>query len=84
MSAVASVPAAPVAIAAPSAWKRATRSGGLVIGIVLVIALVLIAICAPWIAPFDPDDQDVLMKLEPPSAAHLFGTGSLLEEPSGS
>ena len=75
MSAVAaSAPAAPVAIAAPSAWKRATRSGGLVIGIVLVIAMVLIAICAPWIAPFDPDDQDVLMKLEPPSAAHLFGT----------
>ncbi|HKG85373.1 MAG TPA: ABC transporter permease [Beijerinckiaceae bacterium] len=71
MSAVA---AAPVAIAAPSAWKRATRSGGLVIGIVLVMAMVLIAICAPWIAPFDPDDQDVLMKLEPPSAAHLFGT----------
>ena len=75
MSAVASAAAAaPVAIAAPSAWKRATRSGGLVIGIVLVIAMVLIAICAPWIAPFDPDDQDVLMKLEPPSAAHLFGT----------
>ena len=74
MSAVASAPAAAVAIAAPSAWKRATRSGGLVIGIVLVIAMVLIAICAPWIAPFDPDDQDVLMKLEPPSAAHLFGT----------
>ena len=44
MSAVASAPAAPVAIAAPSAWKRATRSGGLVIGIVLVIAMVLIAI----------------------------------------
>ena len=75
MSAVAaSAPAAPVAIAAPSAWKRATRSGGLVIGIVLVIAMVMIAIFAPWIAPFDPDDQDVLMKLEPPSAAHLFGT----------
>ena len=74
MSAVASVPAAPVVIAAPSAWKRATRSGGLVIGIVLVIAMVMIAIFAPWIAPFDPDDQDVLMKLEPPSAAHLFGT----------
>ena len=32
------------------------------------------AVLAPWIAPFDPDDQDVLMKLEPPSAAHLFGT----------
>ena len=27
-----------------------------------------------WIAPFDPNEQDVLLKLEPPSAAHLFGT----------
>ena len=36
--------------------------------------MVAIAIAAPWIAPFDPNDQDVLLKLEPPSAAHWFGT----------
>ncbi len=63
-----------VAIAAPSAWKRATRSGGLVVGLVLAVTMVLIAIAAPWIAPFDPNEQNVLLKLEPPSAAHLFGT----------
>jgi len=65
---------AAVVVAAPSAWKRATRSGGLVIGVVLAVAMVLVALGAPWIAPFDPNDQDVLLKLEPPSAAHLFGT----------
>ena len=63
-----------VAIAAPSAWKRATRSGGLVVGLALAVTMVVIAIAAPWIAPFDPNEQNVLLKLEPPSAAHLFGT----------
>ena len=62
-----STAAAPTAIVAPSAWKRATRSGGLVIGLVIAIA-------APWLAPFDPNEQNVLLKLEPPSAEHLFGT----------
>ena len=61
-------------VAAPSAWKRATRSGGLVIGLVLAVTMVLIAIAAPWIAPYDPNEQNVLLKLEPPSAEHWFGT----------
>lgn len=65
---------APVAIAAPSAWNRATRSGGLVVGLALTVAMALIALLAPWIAPYDPDAQDVILKLEPPSAEHWFGT----------
>ena len=63
-----------VVIAAPSAWKRATRSGGLVVGLALTVAMVVIALAAPWIAPFDPNEQNVLLNLEPPSAEHLFGT----------
>ena len=63
-----------VVVTPPSAWQRATRSGGLAVGLVLAVAMVVIAIAAPWIAPFDPNDQDVLLKLEPPSAAHWFGT----------
>ena len=66
--------AAAAVVAAPSAWKRATRSGGLVVGLALTVAMVVIALAAPWIAPFDPNDQNVLQKLEPPSAEHLFGT----------
>lgn len=65
---------AAVAITPPSAWKRATRSGGLVVGLALAVTMVLIALAAPWIAPFDPNDQNVLLKLEPPSGEHLFGT----------
>ena len=69
-----STAAAPTAIVAPSAWKRATRSGGLVIGLVIAILMVVMAIAAPWLAPYDPNEQNVLLKLEPPSAEHWFGT----------
>lgn len=65
---------APAVIGAPSAWRRATRSGGLAVGVVLVVAMVLVALLAPWISPYDPDEQNVLMKLEPPSWEYLFGT----------
>ena len=70
---VATAPA-PVVIGAPSAWHRATRSGGLAVGVVLVVVMVLVALLAPWISPYDPDEQNVLMKLEPPSWEYLFGT----------
>ena len=70
---VATAPA-PVVIGAPSAWQRATRSGGLAVGVVLVVAMVLVALLAPWISSYDPDEQNVLMKLEPPSWEYLFGT----------
>ena len=70
---VATAPA-PVVIGAPSAWQRATRSGGLAVGVVLVVVMVLVALLAPWISPYDPDEQNVLMKLEPPSWEYLFGT----------
>ncbi|MBV9889483.1 MAG: ABC transporter permease, partial [Rhizobacter sp.] len=66
--------APPTLVAAPSAWQRATRSGGLAIGLALALAMVVMAIAAPWLAPYDPNAQDVLLKLEPPSGAHLFGT----------
>jgi peptide/nickel transport system permease protein len=45
------------------------RVGGL-----LVTALALAALLAPWIASFGPDEQDILARLQPPAAAHLLGT----------
>ena len=56
------------------ALARATRSGGLILGIVVVVLMIAAAIAAPWIAPFAPDDQDVLLVLAEPSATHWFGT----------
>lgn len=59
--------------AAPSAWKRATRSGGLAVGLFMVVAMLAIAIFAPWVAPYDPNDQDVILNLAAPSLEHPFG-----------
>jgi peptide/nickel transport system permease protein len=60
--------------AAPSAWRRATRSPGLMIGAVTVLAVIVLAILAPWIAPYDPNEQDPVAALMGPSAEHWFGT----------
>ncbi|TGD92524.1 ABC transporter permease [Methylobacterium nonmethylotrophicum] len=65
---------AATASAAPSAWRRATRSPGLVIGLAMVLTVVALAILAPWIAPHDPNEQDPVAALTGPSAEHWFGT----------
>jgi len=41
------------------------RSAVAAVGVVLVF--VLIAIFAPWIAPHDPDETDLLLRLQPPA-----------------
>jgi ABC-type dipeptide/oligopeptide/nickel transport system permease subunit len=45
------------------------RLGG---GVFAVICLILIL--TPWIAPYDPNAQDLTTRLAPPSAAHWLGT----------
>jgi ABC-type dipeptide/oligopeptide/nickel transport system permease subunit len=47
------------------------------IGGALVLLIVLAALFAPWIAPFDPVALDPAKRLLPPSALHLFGTDEL-------
>jgi peptide/nickel transport system permease protein len=44
------------------------------LGVVVVVAMIVAALAAPWIAPYDPNDQDVLLVLTGPSSSHLFGT----------
>jgi len=34
---------------------------------VAVVLFVLVAICAPWVAPYDPYDTDLLRRLQPPA-----------------
>jgi len=50
------------------------RNGSLMAGIGIVGALVLIAILAPVIAPYDPIKQNLMNALANPSIAHLLGT----------
>ena len=45
------------------------------LGGAIVLAFVLVALLAPVLAPYDPvSDADLAERLQPPSAAHWFGT----------
>ena len=44
------------------------------IGFLIVITLALVAILAPWIAPYDPYKLSIADRLQPPSWKHLAGT----------
>ncbi|CAH2604523.1 dipeptide ABC transporter membrane subunit DppC [Rhodovastum atsumiense] len=44
------------------------------IGIVLCGLVVLGAVLAPWIAPYDPVDQNIIERLQPPGGDFLLGT----------
>ena len=59
-------------------FRRAARHNPLAAtGVVLVSIFVLFAIFAPWIAPQDPAAINLPTRLEPPSAAHWFGSDEL-------
>ena len=57
------------------AWLRLRRNPLAMAGLVLVLALVLAAALAPWIAPHDPIAQDLGNRLLPPGTpGHWLGT----------
>ena len=43
-------------------------------GLMVVALLVVIAVLAPAIVPYDPNDQSFRIKLKPPSTEHWLGT----------
>ncbi|CAH1692342.1 Dipeptide transport system permease protein DppC [Hyphomicrobiales bacterium] len=44
------------------------------LGIGLLLLIILVAIFAPWIAPYSPIKQNIAYRLEPPSAEFWMGT----------
>ena len=57
------------------AIKRLFKSNVLfTLGVIICVFWILAAILAPVIAPYNPIAQDLLVRLQPPSAAHWFGT----------
>jgi peptide/nickel transport system permease protein len=65
----------------PEAWRSTPfgllwRDGAARAALCLLIAMALIAILAPWLAPYDPNAQlDIIaLKNQPPSLAHPLGT----------
>ena len=46
-------------------------------GFALTMLLVIVALAAPWLAPYDPVAQNLPARLVPPTAAHWMGTDEL-------
>jgi peptide/nickel transport system permease protein len=46
-------------------------------GFALTLLLIIVALAAPWLAPYDPVAQNLPARLVPPTAAHWMGTDEL-------
>jgi peptide/nickel transport system permease protein len=66
----------------PSAFlQRLLQGSGARIGLAILIAVAVCAIFAPWIAPYNPEEGDLLLRLRPPGVTdgqlHILGTDQL-------
>jgi peptide/nickel transport system permease protein len=80
MAAAQEVVRAPLTLALPAHprwWVRASRLARRkpvgALSLALIVLLVVLAILAPWLAPYDPTQQTESI-LKPPTAQHWFGT----------
>jgi len=56
------------------AWRRLKARSPAMVGLVMIVCLVVLAVFAPEIAPYDVIKQNYLLVRKAPSAAHWFGT----------
>ena len=59
------------------AWRRLMRRGGAIFGLAVVLFFILVALLAPWIAPYDPVATNWGSIRAAPSSAHFFGADEL-------
>src|SRR5205085_2235192 len=58
-------------------WRWLRKNPTLVLGALLLLAMAVLALSAPWLATHDPEDIDPSARLEAPSPEHRFGTDAL-------
>lgn len=58
-------------------WRRFMRHRMALFGLGVMAVLTLLAIFAPWVAPYSPTHMDFTALLQPPSLHHLMGTDAL-------
>jgi peptide/nickel transport system permease protein len=70
------VETADVSIETPArrAWRRLVRRRGAMVGLTVIVLVILVALFAPLIAPYDPAAQSWSAVRKPPSAAYWLGT----------
>ncbi|HMA06325.1 MAG TPA: ABC transporter permease [Ramlibacter sp.] len=59
------------------AWRRLVRRRGAMLGLVVVIVFVVMAVFAPYIAPYDPVATSWSAVRKAPSAQYWFGTDEI-------
>ena len=59
------------------ALRRLLHRKGAMIGLAFVVFFILLALLAPWIAPYDPLATSWGAIRKAPSAAYLFGTDEI-------
>lgn len=59
------------------AGRRLLKSKIGLAGLVMIGALLLVAIFAPYIAPYEPNEQNILFRYQAPSAKHWLGTDEM-------
>ncbi|HMP39951.1 MAG TPA: ABC transporter permease, partial [Roseiflexaceae bacterium] len=55
-------------------WRQLRRNPGAMLGLIIILLLIMVALFAPQIAPYDPLRQNFRSALQPPSVEHPFGT----------
>lgn len=55
-------------------WRRLRRNKAAVAGMTVVLLLMMLALFAPVLAPYDPNQTNITKRLQGPSAGHLLGT----------
>jgi peptide/nickel transport system permease protein len=60
-----------------TAWRRLLRSQRASVGLAILICVFLVALFAPWLAPYDPLEQHLLERRQPPSVQHPLGLDEL-------
>lgn len=58
-------------------WRRLKKNKFAIFGMVVIILLGIIAIVSPLISPYNPYEQNLTERLQPPSLKHLCGTDEL-------
>jgi peptide/nickel transport system permease protein len=56
------------------AWRRLVRRRGAMVGLAVIMLVILVAIFAPLVAPYDPAAQSWSTVRKPPSALYWLGT----------
>jgi len=58
------------------AWKRLCRNRTAIVGMVILAIMIIVAIFADVIAPYEPQEQIYADAYQGPSSKHIFGTDS--------